>query len=119
MCCLCPISCVSFYVFYDFCSRNGQKSPPNTTDSILAAEVEHLERDLTEFSLSSMERPKKDSPSQRIIQTGSSVRTMTEDELEKWQNKQFKEHKKAENLLSDGKRKDSYTSSEELDKSLM
>ena len=110
-------------------SRNGHRSPPSTSDTILAAEVEHLERDLTEFSLSSMserplipreEKPEKSvSLPQRVITGGSNVRPMTPEELEKWHNKQNREHKKADNLLFEVKRKESFASSEELDTSLM
>ncbi|KAK6046868.1 hypothetical protein COOONC_15629 [Cooperia oncophora] len=98
---------------------------PATADTILCDEVEHLERDLTDFSLSSLTDIVDDTrplitgngkPPSQPKTTGSasssstpspnSIRLMTAEELQRWHEKETREHKKAQSHLSSGRRKE-------------
>ncbi|CAI4231837.1 unnamed protein product [Auanema sp. JU1783] len=92
----------------------GLHGTTNASDCRLESEVQNLERDLTDFSLSTFDfsetrpllqssqetRTKRVSP---IKQSVTEVRMMTNDELGRWKEKQIKEHKRAESVLSQGK----------------
>ncbi|KHJ91890.1 hypothetical protein OESDEN_08230 [Oesophagostomum dentatum] len=99
----------------------------NTEDTILCDEVEHLERDLTDFSLSSLNDLADDTrpliidngrPSNHPKATGSfsasssstpspsSVRLMTAEEVQRWHEKETREHKKADMKLDGSRRKE-------------
>ncbi|VDL76086.1 unnamed protein product [Nippostrongylus brasiliensis] len=99
---------------------------PSTADTILCDEVEHLERDLTDFSLSSIgdsvddRRPLLSSDAGRAVSQQSavssassstspspnSIRLMTAEEIQRWHDKETREHKKAQSHLSGARRKE-------------
>ncbi|XGW26729.1 hypothetical protein V3C99_007373 [Haemonchus contortus] len=98
---------------------------PATADTILCDEVEHLERDLTDFSLSSLSdlvddtrplitgngkvltQPKAtSSASSSSTPSPNSIRLMTAEEMQRWHEKETREHKKAQSHLSGGRRKE-------------
>ncbi|WKY08360.1 hypothetical protein Q1695_007689 [Nippostrongylus brasiliensis] len=98
----------------------------STADTILCDEVEHLERDLTDFSLSSIgdsvddRRPLLSSDAGRAVSQQSavssassstspspnSIRLMTAEEIQRWHDKETREHKKAQSHLSGARRKE-------------
>ncbi|PIO67455.1 variant SH3 domain protein, partial [Teladorsagia circumcincta] len=98
---------------------------PATADTILCDEVEHLERDLTDFSLSSLNdlvddtrplisgngRPPTQpratsSASSSSTPSPNSIRLMTTEEMQRWHEKETREHKKAQSHLSTGRRRE-------------
>ncbi|KAK5982120.1 hypothetical protein GCK32_016818, partial [Trichostrongylus colubriformis] len=109
----------------DVTNTSAAYTGPATADTILCDEVEHLERDLTDFSLSSLNdlvddtRPLiadngKELPPPRPTGSASSsstpspnsIRLMTAEELQRWHEKETREHKKAQSQLSVGRRKE-------------
>ncbi|KAK6752466.1 hypothetical protein RB195_003720 [Necator americanus] len=101
------------------------QSGPNTEDTILCDEVGHLERDLTDFSLSSLNdlvddtRPllsdngrvtgqprATSSASSSSTPSPNSIRLMTPEELQRWHDKEAREHRKADSKLNGSRRKE-------------
>ncbi|EYC10540.1 hypothetical protein Y032_0055g2613 [Ancylostoma ceylanicum] len=101
------------------------QSAPTTEDTILCDEVGHLERDLTDFSLSSLNdlvddtRPlitdngrlvgqprATSSASSSSTPSPNSIRLMTPEEMQRWHDKETREHKKAESKLNGSRRKE-------------
>ncbi|RCN47121.1 hypothetical protein ANCCAN_06845 [Ancylostoma caninum] len=101
------------------------QSAPTTEDTILCDEVGHLERDLTDFSLSSLNdlvddtRPlitdngrltgqprATSSASSSSTPSPNSIRLMTPEEMQRWHDKETREHKKAESKLNGTRRKE-------------
>uniref|UniRef100_A0A0K0D688 Uncharacterized protein n=1 Tax=Angiostrongylus cantonensis TaxID=6313 RepID=A0A0K0D688_ANGCA len=104
------------------CVSNSSQS---TADTLLCDEVEHLERDLTDFSLSSLNdlvddtRPllsdngrtpapleASNNASLSSTPSPSTVRLMTPDELQRWRDKESREHKKVQTHLSSSRRRE-------------
>ncbi|KJH48926.1 p21-Rho-binding domain protein [Dictyocaulus viviparus] len=109
----------------DVSNSSASHALPCTADTVLCDEVEHLERDLTDFSLSSLNDliddtrpllsvgnrtciPPEPSTSIPLSSTPSpnTVRLMTPDELHRWRDKETREHKKAQSHLSSSRRKE-------------
>uniref|UniRef100_A0A1I7XID6 non-specific protein-tyrosine kinase n=1 Tax=Heterorhabditis bacteriophora TaxID=37862 RepID=A0A1I7XID6_HETBA len=105
-------------------SINNYHFAEPTADNILCDELGHLERDLTDFSLSSindfsdtrpllntmavkdtMQQLKGNETASKFPLT-SAVRVMSSEEMARWQDKQEREHKKAEGRLGVIKKKE-------------
>ncbi|CAJ0603569.1 unnamed protein product [Cylicocyclus nassatus] len=118
-----PVSAVYARNPRDTTNTSVFKSNPNTEDTILCDEVGHLERDLTDFSLSSLNDLADDtrplisdtritqprpvsSASSSSTPSPNSIRLMTPDELQRWHDKETREHKKADAKLNGSRRKE-------------
>ncbi|KAJ1364364.1 hypothetical protein KIN20_024450 [Parelaphostrongylus tenuis] len=109
----------------DVANTSVSNSSLSTADTMLCDEVEHLERDLTDFSLTSLndlvddtrpllsENPRTPVPSESSCNVSlsstpspSTVRLMTPDELQRWRDKETREHKKVQTHLNSSRRKE-------------